>query len=114
MPDGVCMVLLGLIEEPLELVHRWPHLMLVAVHSGRDMPHAGATYLPIIAIIVVSRCGGPLKALLVPLLGALLGIIDGDVGRRLHAVAWGRIPASLGRPKFGCLIAGGVLGADAT
>jgi hypothetical protein len=88
--------------------------MLVAVHSGRDMPHAGATYLPIIAIIVVSRCGGPLKALLVPLLGALLGIIDGDVGRRLHAVAWGRIPASLGRPKFGCLIAGGVLGADAT
>jgi hypothetical protein len=45
-------------------------------------------------------------------LGALLGAVDGDIGRRLLAATWGRLPTSLGRMKFGHLIAGGILGGD--
>jgi hypothetical protein len=45
---------------------------------------------------------------------ATLGIMDGDVERRLLTVAWGRHPTAWGRAKFGHLIAGGVLGGGAT
>jgi hypothetical protein len=53
VPDGVCMVWAGFLEEPLEMVCSWPHLVLAAVHGGRDAPHARAAYLFIIAVVVV-------------------------------------------------------------
>jgi hypothetical protein len=43
----------------------------------------------------------------VPLLATLLGAVDGNVKRCLHAALWGCLPASLGRTKFGFLVAGG-------
>jgi hypothetical protein len=45
-------------------------------------------------------------------LGALLGVVDGSVRRCLLATTWGHLPASLGRMKFGRLIADGILGGD--
>jgi hypothetical protein len=34
VPDGLCVVWVGLLEEPLKVVRRRPHLMLVVVHGG--------------------------------------------------------------------------------
>jgi hypothetical protein len=45
-------------------------------------------------------------------LGALLGVVDGNIRRCLLATTWGHLPASLGRMKFGHLIADGILGGD--
>jgi hypothetical protein len=47
------MVWAGLLQEPLEVVHRRPRLMLVTVCGGRDAPHARSTHLPAVAIVVV-------------------------------------------------------------
>jgi hypothetical protein len=102
------MVWAGLLEEPLKGVHRRPRLTLIF--------NTGATCLPLIVVIKVGRGHGPLKALLAPLLAALdtlLSTANGDIERHLLATAWGRLPASLGKTKFGRLVAGGVLGGDA-
>jgi hypothetical protein len=64
------------------VVCRRPHLTLVAACGGLDVPNAGATHLPVVAIIMVG-CG-PLKALLAPLsatLDALIAAVDGGVRR---------------------------------
>jgi hypothetical protein len=45
-------------------------------------------------------------------LGALLGVMDGDVGRCLLAAAHGHLPTAWGKAKLGRLVAGGVLGDD--
>jgi hypothetical protein len=45
--------------------------------------------------------------------GALLGVKDGDVGRRLLTTAWHCLPAAWGRVMLNHLVAGGVLGSDA-
>jgi hypothetical protein len=87
--------------------------MLVVAGGGRGAPHARATCLTVIAI---NHGRGPLKALLAPLsvaFDALLSAMGGDVGRRLPVVAWGCLPASLGRVKHDRLVAGGALGGDA-
>jgi hypothetical protein len=58
---------------------------------------------------------GPLKAPLAPLFAVfdtLLGVVDGDIGWHLPAVAQGCLPASLGRVKHGHLITGGEFGGD--
>jgi hypothetical protein len=89
----------GFLEEPPEVVHRWPRLMLVAVHGGRDAPHTGATHLFVTVVAMVGRGHGPLRVMLAPLfvaLDALLSDADGDVGRCLIANASGHLPASLG------------------
>jgi hypothetical protein len=115
VPDGVCVVWACLFEEPHEVVHKRPHLTLVATFSNHDAPSVGATYLHLVTIILVDRGHGPSKALLSPFLAthdALLSTVDGDVGWRLLAAASGRLPASLGRTKFGRLIAAGVLGGN--
>jgi hypothetical protein len=60
---------------------------------------------------------GPLRALLAPLFAALdtlLSTMDGDVGRCLLAIAWGHLPVELGWTKHSCLVAGAMLGEDAT
>jgi hypothetical protein len=109
------MVWVGLLEESLELVRRRPHLMLAATCYSRDVPHGGATYFLIIAAIIVGRDCNPLRMLLAPLLttlGALLSIMDGDIGRRLLATAWGHLRATSARVKFDRLIASCVLGDD--
>jgi hypothetical protein len=83
--DGVCIVWAGFLEEPLEVVRGWPRLMLVTACGGWDAPHARATRLPVVAIIMVSCGHGPLKALLAPLLAtidALPAAVDGDVAQR--------------------------------
>jgi hypothetical protein len=72
-----------------------------------------AAYLPVVAIVVLGHSCGPLRVLLSPLLAALLGVVDGNVGRCLLAAAWGHLPASLGRTMFSHHIAGGILGGDA-
>jgi hypothetical protein len=84
---------------------------LVIVCGSRDAPHVGAACLPVVVVLMVDRGRGPLRTLLVPLL-ATLGAMDGDVGWHLLATAWGCLPATQDRMKFGRLIAGGVLGGD--
>jgi hypothetical protein len=42
MPDGVCVVWAGFLEEPLEVVLGRPRLMLVTACGGQDVPHVGA------------------------------------------------------------------------
>jgi hypothetical protein len=97
------------------VVHRRPCLTLVVMCGGRDTPHARAARLPIVVVIVFGH--GPLRvmlALLFAALDALLSAVDGDIGWHLLAAAWGRLPTSLGWIKHDYLIAGGVLGGDAT
>jgi hypothetical protein len=115
MLDGVCMVWTGLLEESLEVVCRQPHLALAVVCSSHNMTHAGAICFLIIAAVIVHRSCNPQRALLAPLLatlGALLGIMVGDIRRYLLTAAQGRLPAGWGKVKSSCLIAGGILGGD--
>jgi hypothetical protein len=114
--DGVCVVWVGLLEKPIEVVRRWPHRTLVATRSGRDAPHVGATHLLVVAIIAVGHGHSPLKALFAPLVAAfdaLLGAVSGDIRRRLLVAARCHLPASLCRAKHDRLIAGGALGGNA-
>jgi hypothetical protein len=39
---GVCVVWAGFLQEHMEVVHGWPHLMLVVAHGGCGAPHARA------------------------------------------------------------------------
>jgi hypothetical protein len=117
VPGRVCVIWAGFLEEPLDVMHRWPHLTLFTVRGGPDATHARTACLPVVAIIVVGRGHGPLRALLPALfatLDALLRVVGGDVGRRLLAAAWGHLPVSLGLWMHDHLIARGVLGGDAT
>jgi hypothetical protein len=100
----------GFLEEPLEVVHRQPGLMLVTMHSGRDAPHAEAAPLPIVAIIMVNRGHGSLRALHAPLFAALLSIVDDDVKWRLLEAAWVRLTTSLGWMEHDHLVGSGMLG----
>jgi hypothetical protein len=84
------------------VVCRRPRLTLVAVCGSRDVPRTGAACLPVATIIVVDRGCGPLRMLLAPLLatlGAIFGVVDGNVEQHLLATTWGRLPASLGETK---------------
>jgi hypothetical protein len=80
VPDGVCVVWVGLLEKPFELVCRRSHLTLVIVCGGLGALHVGATCLIVVA---VSHGRGPMKAMLVTLFAAFdahLGAFGGDVG----------------------------------
>jgi hypothetical protein len=72
VPDRVCMVWSGMLEKPLEVVHRRPHQTLFTAHSHRDVSPTGATHLLVIAVITVSHGHGPLKA-------CLQRVVGGDV-----------------------------------
>jgi hypothetical protein len=88
--------------------------VLLSLGSYRFRASRQSRCLPVVVVVVmVDHDRGPLRALLVPLLAALLGTVDGDVGRCLLAAAWGRLPDSLGRTKVGRLVANGILGGDA-
>jgi hypothetical protein len=53
-----------------------------------------------------------LFACLLATLGALLGVMDGDVEQCLCVATWGRLPTTWGRAKFCHLIIGGILGGN--
>jgi hypothetical protein len=80
--DGVHMIWASLLEEPLKVVCRQPHLVLAATYGSPDAHHVGAAYLLAVATIVFGHGCDNLKTLLVPLLATLdaLGVLDGDVG----------------------------------
>jgi hypothetical protein len=42
VPDMVCVVWVGFLEEPLKVVRGRPRLTLVAMYGGRDVPHTKA------------------------------------------------------------------------
>jgi hypothetical protein len=111
--DGVCVVWAGFLEKPLEVVHRRPDPMLLAVCGAQDAPHARAACF----VVSAANCGrGPWKALLVPLFsafGAILDDVGGDIGWCLPVASQGHLPTSLGRAKHDRLIIGGALGGDA-
>jgi hypothetical protein len=116
VPHRVCVVWEGRLEESLEVVGRRLRLMLVIVRASRDTTHVGIVRLPVVAIVVVGRDRSPLWMLLAPPLVTLTvhpSALDGDVGWRLPVTAWGHLPASWRKTKFGCLTIGGVLGGDA-
>jgi hypothetical protein len=99
VPDGVCVVWAGFLEEPLEVVCKRPHLMLVTVNGGQDMPHTGVARLPVTAVVMVGHHRGPLRVLLAPLfaaLDALLSVMDSDIRWHLLTATWGHLPTSLG------------------
>jgi hypothetical protein len=116
VPDGVCVVWIGLLENPLQVVRRWPHRTFVAAHGGCSAPHARAARILVTTVITADRGHSLLKALLAPLVtafDALLGTVSGDVGHRLLIAAQCYLPTSLCRPKHDHLVAGGALGGDA-
>jgi hypothetical protein len=83
--------------------------MLAAAYGSHDTHHSRAAHLPTVATVAIGRGRSLLKTLLAPLppsLGDLPGFLDGNVRRRLPAVARGQV-------KLGHLIAGGVLGSNA-
>jgi hypothetical protein len=92
-----------------------PRMTFVIACGGRAVPHARATRLPIVAVIMASRGCGPLKALLEPLfaaLDALLATVGGDIGQRNLTTTRNCLPASLGWMRHDRLVASGVLGGD--
>jgi hypothetical protein len=96
------------LDELLEEVCGRSCLVLVVAHSLHGVFRTGAAYLLIDATIIIS-CG-LLVALFMPLLAslnALLGALDGDVGRHLLAAARGRL-------KLDRLSAGSVRGGNIT
>jgi hypothetical protein len=98
VPDRVCVVWVGLLEKPLEVIRRWPRWTVAAAHGGRHAPCTGAAHLPAVSIITVGHGHRPLKALFARLVAAfyaLLGTMSGDVGQRLLVTALHRFPASL-------------------
>jgi hypothetical protein len=81
--DGVCVVWAGLLNKPLEVVHRWPRQEFVAVRDSRDLSHAGATSLSAAVVAMAGHGRGPLRALLAPLVAAfdaVLSTVSGDIG----------------------------------
>jgi hypothetical protein len=69
-------VWVAFLEEPPEVVCGRPRLMLVAACGGRDAPHAGATRLPIVVIVVVGCGHDPLRVLLALLFATLPATVD--------------------------------------
>jgi hypothetical protein len=115
VPNGVCVVWAGFLQEPLEAVRGRPRLTLVATRDGRGVPHTRAARLPIVAIVVASLGRDPLKALLAPLfvaLDALLAVVGGDIRRCSLADAQDCLLASLGWMRHDRLVASGMLGGD--
>jgi hypothetical protein len=81
--DEVGVVRASLLKDLLEVVHGRPRLMLPAACNSRAMHHDGAACLLVDATIIISHGCGLLAPLLVPLLaalGALLDILDDDIG----------------------------------
>jgi hypothetical protein len=116
MPDEVCVVWVGHLEESLEVVGRRPHLTLVTLHGSRDVPLAGAAHFLVFAIVIVDCSHSPFRTLLVPPLAALCALpsaSDSDIGWCLPVAAWGHLLASWRKMKFGRLTASGVLGGAA-
>jgi hypothetical protein len=105
--DGVHVVWAGLLEKPLEVVHRRPHRMLAVARIDRDESYTGATRLPVRVIVADGHGCGPLEVLFSPLATAF------DVGRRLLVTARGRLLASLCRAKHDRLVSSSTLGGDA-
>jgi hypothetical protein len=116
VPDEVRLIRTYLFEKPFEVVHGWPRWTLVAARDHQATSHVRAACFPIMAIVMAGRGHSPLKALLVPLVGAfytLLGAVGGDIGWRLLLAARGCLPASLCGAKHDRLVAGSALGGDA-
>jgi hypothetical protein len=103
--DRVGMVRVSLFKKLLKVVHGRSCLMLAAAYGHRGMLHTSAASLSVDAILVIGR--DLLAVLLVPLLAALLGILECDIRRCSSAVARGWV-------KLGHPVAGGVLSSDAT
>jgi hypothetical protein len=104
--DGVGVFRASLFEEFLKVVCGRPCIALAAAQDLRGMPHARAAYSLIDATIIVGR--GLLAVMFVPLLaalGALLGVMDGDIEQ--HSPA-----ATRGWVKLEHLDANGVVGSD--
>jgi hypothetical protein len=92
------------------------HLLVWPSYGDNSIPSQSHHFF-ILAIIAVDRGRNPLRTFLVPLLaslGTLLGMMDGDIEWCLLAATQGRLPVVWGRVKFSCLIAGGILGGNAT
>jgi hypothetical protein len=66
VPDGVRVVWVGLFKESLEVVGKRLHLTFVALCGSHDMPHAGATCHPVVAVVIVGCGRSPLRMLHVP------------------------------------------------
>jgi hypothetical protein len=82
--EGIHVVWASLLEECLEVVCRWLHLMLAATYGDRDTPYTGATLFLVVIAIVVEHDYDPLETLLASLLatpGALFGVLDSDIER---------------------------------
>jgi hypothetical protein len=80
--DGVGVVWTSLFEELFEVVCGRPRLTLAAACGHHGVHHTRAACLFVGATIIIGRGCGLLVVVLAPLLvalGALLGILDGDV-----------------------------------
>jgi hypothetical protein len=103
--DGVGMVLVSVFEDLLNAVCGRPRLALAAAHDLRGAPHIRAACSLVEVTIVVGH--GLLAAWFAPFLaapGALLGILNGNIGRRSPATA--RSWVKLGRPNADSVMGG--------
>jgi hypothetical protein len=101
------MVRSSLFKELLEVVCGWPRLTLAATRDCHGVLHVGAAYLHVEVIIIVG-CG-LLLVLLMPFLvalGALLGVLDGNIGRCSPDAAQGQV-------RLGHLVVDSMLGGNA-
>jgi hypothetical protein len=76
------------------VIHGQPHLTLATTHGGYSTHHARATRLLVVTIVIAGHKCSLLMALLVPslaTLGALLGILDEDIGRCFPTAAGGQV-----------------------
>jgi hypothetical protein len=62
------------------VVYRRSRLALATTCGSHGMPHARVICFLIVVAVVVGHGRNPLMTLLMPLLAALLGIMDGDIG----------------------------------
>jgi hypothetical protein len=91
------MVQAGLLEESLNVIYRRQRLAHATMCRSRNVAHVRAACSLIVAIVIVSHGRNALRTLIVPLLsalGALLGIMDGDIRRSLLVTTRGCLPAS--------------------
>jgi hypothetical protein len=106
--DEVGVVWASLFKELLKVVCGRLRLTHAATCSHRSALHIGAAYLLVDAVVISDSCG-LLTALLAPVpaaLGALLGILNGDIGRCSPV-------AAQGWAKLRHHVVDGVLGGDA-
>jgi hypothetical protein len=116
MPEKVCVVWAGRLENLLNVIGRLPQLALEVMLSGNDMFLVRVIdLLAVVAFIIASSnydsFGAPLWPPLTTL-GAPLSALAGNLGRRPSVASWDCLAITLDENGSNYLLTSGVLGDD--